>query len=102
MVVFYSRIPSDIPKKAVLQKNEWSGLKVKKVSGHTKDRCIQNKLQGNTTATEPARPKFSAEANPTKDPEIGQNLPLGGQGEPEAPKNTPSPSVSGDSKRNHH
>ena len=63
---------------------------------------IQNKLQGNTTATEPARPKFSAAANPTKDPEVGENLPLGGQGELEATKNTPSSSESGDYERNYH
>ena len=56
----------------------------------TKEVGLQNKLQGNTTA---------AEENPPKEAQEVQNLPLGGRDEPEATKNIPAPSVSGDSKR---
>ena len=56
---------------------------------------IQTKLQGNTTATTSAL----AEERPLKEAQGGQNIPLGDQDEPEATKNIPAPSLSGDSKR---
>ena len=55
----------------------------------------KKKLQGNTAATASTQPKFSVDEKPTKDPQEGENFPLGGQYE--ATKNTPAPS--GDSKR---
>ena len=60
-------------------------------------RFYKKKLQGNTAATASTQPKFSVDEKPTKDPQEGENFPLGGQYEPEATKNTPAPS--GDSKR---
>ena len=56
---------------------------------------IQTKLQGNTAATTSA----AAQKNPPKEAQGGQNLPLGDRDEPEATKNIPAPSISGDSKR---
>ena len=100
----------DIPKKGVVQKNEsygnvsgpWIWLQwansywsLSKQLDYIR-RFYKKKLQGNTAATASTQPKFSVDEKPTKDPQEGENFPLGGRDEPEATKNTPAPS--GDSK----